>query len=160
MTETTYSVWCICLLRASVVYFMVKVLLLSPGRRLGLYGSSGKETTASSERNFSENSSIGSSLSPGWLKTLQECTEQNTHCRIGDVRLPLTSPGPAIQGGSCGCCRAQWVRGAGGCMPSHPGLSPLSPRSSFYIKLHASARLRYSCDCTQTIRLSTSWRQS
>lgn len=72
------------------------------------------------------------------------------------VCLPLTSPGPAIQGGSCGCYRVQWETGVGVDMLSHPGPSPLSQTCAFYITPAACVGLRYSCGCTRTTLLSTS----
>ena len=108
-----------------------------------------------------QNSSVGSSFSSPEL-TENIAGARAEHMRDGrpfNVCLPRTSPGPAIRGGSCGCCRAQWARGEWGCRLSHPGLSPLLQRFSFYIKPPDSAGLRYSCGCNPTTLLSTSWKQ-
>lgn len=82
----------------------LRCFLLSPGRRLGLQGSSGKETIVSSGRNSTQNASIVR-RNP-WV--------DKKHCRsVCSVyasaygTVPRTSPRPAIRGGSCCCCRAQ-----------------------------------------------------
>lgn len=97
-----------------------------------------------------------------WLKFSHELTKkQKPHAwwETSDVGLPLTSPGPATQGGSCGCCRAQWEKDVRMYRLSRPGPSPLSRRASFYITRPVFAGRRYSCGCTPTTLLSTSWRQ-
>lgn len=80
-----------------------------------------------------------------------------TNRRNKSFCLPLTSSGPSIREGSCGCCRVQWTRGAKEGRWSHLGSSPPMQKSSFCIKPHVSSDRHYSCDCTPTTILSTSW---
>lgn len=97
-----------------------------------------------------------------WLKFSHDLTTKalqksvQTTCMTWAVCLPLTNPGPAIQGDSFGCCRAQWQKGVGGYTLSHRGPSLLSQRSSFYTIPPVSAARHYSCGCTPTTLLSTS----
>lgn len=82
----------ICLLRASVVYFMVMVLLHSPGRCLGFLGS----TIASSGRNSAENSSTGSNSAMSWLKNI--AGEHAAHMHDG-WHLPTSDQSRASHSG-------------------------------------------------------------